>query len=232
MAKPRPSGPEALMAWVDMVNRTMEREHLVGPEAGGLRFEMPIAEAPGWRVSWLVVERDGERLLADLRVFAGAPVRSGGRVGTWDPTYPVPAPGVTAKLLRLVSVAELSELAGAAIYDRANPGASEDVSQSLKDVATKLSPTSTARRTGRKGTPDEDYLVFAQLYHQAKARPSKTPVRDVANQLGWATRDKVRDLIHQCRVRGLLTADGRLTNYALELAAGQAKRTDKTGEKK
>lgn len=81
------------------------------------------------------------------------------------------------------------------------------------------------RHSGRPGGPrhdDSHYLPWAVNYAQLVADGERHPIKILAAQVQRST-NHVRDQIHKCRVRGLLTpsergrVEGRLTEKALEL---------------
>ena len=139
-------------------------------------------------------------------------------------------------------MAQLAENARSYAYEFTQemaPGSSQHFSSPLRQVGARIAKAqpATAKRTGRRGTPDDYYLPYAQMYHQVKSQGSGKPVADVHLLLRKAEREHklpsglyaptgrgvVRDLIHQCRVRGLLSTDGRLTAKALELAQSKGR---------
>lgn len=63
-------------------------------------------------------------------------------------------------------------------------------------------------RPGRRGHPDQVYASTALAYVRAVSRGSAHPVADVAHSMRMS-RDRVRDLLHEARRRGLLTTSGR-----------------------
>lgn len=90
------------------------------------------------------------------------------------------------------------------------------------------------RRPGRRGRTDSYYLVWAVAYVERLAAGSRRPVKDLTERPpkvirgyvsdGEATSEAtVRDIIHQARVRGLLTGSpagrpgGELTPKATQM---------------
>jgi hypothetical protein len=92
------------------------------------------------------------------------------------------------------------------------------------------------RRRGRRRLPDDVLLRAAVAYVAAVERHSEQPVLDAAKQIG-ETPERVRDLLHRARVRGLLMktisgrAGGGLTPDALAIV-NQGKARPKTVKRK
>jgi hypothetical protein len=215
-----PDERQSLEEWIEDFNRRPEQfVRIALPDAAGnIRVEMEVLDALGWFASCLLVKRGDDLIAADFRVFPGTLERrhiAATPVGEWDPADPVPGVGATARVLRKVSLAQLVERGANAIYTATRSGRLEP------------GPLAVAKptlRTGRGGTPDLEYLPYAQRYDAKKALPipSSKPLVEIADDLGNGfKRETVRDLIHKCRSRGLLTPSGRLTDYALALAAGE-----------
>ncbi|HSH59661.1 MAG TPA: hypothetical protein VK988_08500 [Acidimicrobiales bacterium] len=184
--------------------------------------ELPIGGADGWYVSAVFLEEDGQLVMAELKVFPGPGTKGDGRrsarrkPGDWsgqqDALQEVPDGGVSARLLRCIRLTDLQQL-----------------------VMSELPPTSTAvgqrtggarvGRPGSAGRPDRQYAEWAFRYAKKLAEGSRSPIKDLAAEHGRSP-GQVRDLIHDARVRGLLSkerqgrAAGSLTPKAIQLLRG------------
>jgi hypothetical protein len=92
-------------------------------------------------------------------------------------------------------------------------------------VAHAFTTTMTSRtRPGRRGHDDAYYLPIAARYVELIEQGVRKPVDQIADERGDRP-TQVRDLVHQCRTRGLLTRgtrgrpSGTLTEKALRLLA-------------
>jgi hypothetical protein len=89
-------------------------------------------------------------------------------------------------------------------------------------------PSGPARvgRPGSAGRPDRQYAEWAFRYAKKLAEGSRSPIKDLAAEHGRSP-GQVRDLIHDARVRGLLSkerqgrAAGSLTPKAIQLLRGE-----------
>lgn len=114
-----------------------------------------------------------------------------------EPDGETPPGGITARLLRTVSLTRLVQLEGLS-------------------TSAAIDPT-----TCQPGTP-EYYAAWAEAYVAAVAKQPRRPIAALADERGLA-RSVVRDLIHSCRTHGYLTAgmhgraSGRLSRRALEV---------------
>jgi hypothetical protein len=201
-----------------------------GPERGGGWVEGAdvITDAHGgrWRVgAWIVVRR-GRPVIGELRVYPATPRAR--KPGRWAgaPTD-VPLRGLERRLLVKVPVgwyapaimAWVSQAAtrpggAAAMYvGGANLGWVEQVLPG----ATALAPRPRPERT--VGRSDAFYAELAAAYVQRLAEGSVSPVKDLAAKRG-ETPGRVRDLLHEARVRGLLSKGeaGRRGGYLLPRA--------------
>lgn len=130
--------------------------------------------------------------------------------GELKPTA-APRGGLTSRLLRkLVPSAEQAQ------HQETLSLLPEGLARNLQ-----YDPAGEPRRPGRPGHPDRFYAVICVEYLEACAH-SRHPVKDVAAaHPGW-TDEYARDVIHDARVRGLLTPappgkpGGHLTEKALD----------------
>ncbi len=193
------------------------------PPIGAFRTEAPVEGSPGWFMSCLFTQKGEELVAAELRIFPGTAERrfrrrGAAEVGEWDPKDEVPGKGVSGKLLRAggVSVADIEFHARTAVDAavdarskgtiRVKPSDQGALEASIR--AAKAKPPRS--RTGRRGTPDEDYLPLAELRDKTY---SKRPNVEIGERVG-ETPEWVRDHLYECRRRGLLDKNNRLTNKA------------------
>lgn len=148
---------------------------------------------PGWRILPEVVTTEAGLLLKSLRV---------------EPANGMPAAGITTRMLRQIRTGDLyAALRAASRQAGAYVGVTPDVS-----VGT---------RVGRRGRGDRYYAVWAAEYVEALTR-SVRPVDDLAQRHNLSA-SQIRNLMHSCRRRGLLTASppgragGELTSRARDL---------------
>lgn len=161
----------------------------VGKRLVVCRVDVPAA------AGWLAEGRF--RFADDDLVLVGLDVR------VWRPSIADP-PGITARLLRSVPLAELhaKARAGAAEWFKAvPPGTPAD----FLDFATRAGRPG---RPGRAGRDDLELLPWAVRYADKVAGGSTAPVAELADEHGL-TRARVRDLVHECRRRELLSGGAR-----------------------
>jgi hypothetical protein len=186
-----------------------------------------------WFVAALLVPHRDRFVIAELRLFPGVGFQyvkrsRDGRVisrdpaiGEWsgDPSLltDMPTSGITKRLLGSVSFTKLLEEA----RDRVSEIVASAGDSFLEERGLGLMHEA-AKRPGRRRRPDSDYLAWAERYDSAMKAGSRSPIRDVARKY-HRTPVAVRDLVHEARVRDLLSrgqraqAGGYLTPKALEL---------------
>ena len=174
----------------------------------------------GWWVYAVYLLVDGEPTLAELRVFP-----EDGRdedeeahdFGEWSQSLSglasTTAP-LTSRLLRDLSLIALKNAAKPGL-EQMNLGEGR-----FKTIADSF--VTSESKPGRKGRSDDHYLPIAIRYADLIAQGDRSPVETLASQLKLRPA-QARDLIHEARVRGLLTkgqrgrAGGVLTEKALEI---------------
>jgi len=184
--------------------------------------ELPIDGADGWYVSAVFLEEAGQLVMAELKVFPGPGPKYDGRrsarrkPGEWsgrqDALKEVPDGGVSARLLRCIRLTDLQQL----------------VMSELSGTASAAVAPGGARvgRPGSAGRPDRQYAEWAFRYAKKLAEGSRSPIKDLAAEHDRSP-GQVRDLIHDARVRGLLSkerqgrAAGSLTPKAIQLLKGE-----------
>lgn len=152
---------------------------------------------PGWLIRPTVTVTERGLLLERLSIEPSGP-------GT-------PPDGITARMMRQLRVGELLAALRAATQQA--------------DRYVGSSPELTVNtRVGRRGRNDSYYAGWAAAYVEALARSSR-PVEDLAVRNSLSS-SQVRNLIHACRRRGMLTASppgragGQLTAAARRILAG------------
>jgi hypothetical protein len=174
---------------------------------------------PGkWIAAFRLVEEDGRMVIGEIRVFPYEQheIRPDGRRrprrprGRWSAEQlgtraPAPPGGLTARVLQKVRVTKALEQAGEKVE-----GWRRTLGRAQFDYAFDRHQFTEAarRRPGRRGRSDRFYAELAVEYARAMAAGSRTPVKDLARELALPE-SAVRDLVHQARVRGLLTRSGR-----------------------
>ncbi len=116
---------------------------------------------------------------------------------------------MSARLLRCIRLTDLQELVASALPDGSGDGSG-------------AGPLTGVTRPGTAGRPDRYFAEWAFAYAKKLAEGSRSPIKDLAAEHG-RTAGQVRDLIHDARVRGLLSkerqgrAAGSLTPKAIQL---------------
>ncbi len=185
--------------------------------------ELPIDGADGWYVSAIFLEEGGQLVMAELKVFPGPGPRTDSkrsarrRPGEWsgrqDALQEVPDGGVSARLLRCIRLTDLQQLVMAELTT--TPSSEGQGARSAR-----------VGRPGSAGRPDRQYAEWAFRYAKKLAEGSRSPIKDLAAEHERSP-GQVRDLIHDARVRGLLSkerqgrAAGSLTPKAIQLLRGE-----------
>jgi hypothetical protein len=191
---------------------------VVDAATGRVSCELPIDGAQGWYVSAVFVRQGDQLVMAELKVFPGPseaqPRRTRRKPGEWsgrpEALRALPEGGVTARLLRCIRLTDLHELVAAALPD---------------DGDLNLQPLPFRNQgawPGNTGRSDRYYAEWAFAYAKKLAEGSRSPIKDLAAEHGRSP-GQVRDLIHDARVRGMLSkerqgrAAGSLTAKAIEV---------------
>jgi len=160
------------------------------------RFDELLCELegyPGWRILPEVAVTDRGLLLRRLVI---------------EPANGMPESGITTRMLRQLRTGDLI----------ATIRAAASMHKQLFGDAPDLTVTT---RVGRRGRDDGYYARWAAAYTEALAR-SPRPVGDLAARHNLSA-SQIRNLIHACRRRGMLTASppgrpgGELTPRAVQL---------------
>ena len=154
-------------------------------------------------------------------VVAHAPVDAAGWPQAGDaPRHPREAPGITARWLRSLPLAEIQETARKAYIGRRTTGPPDLLAKSLENWARIFADTP---RPGRRGRDDRAYAEMAALYVAELERNPTFAVQALAERLHYA-RTQVRSVLTEARRRQLLTkpmtpgrAGGELTDKAKRL---------------
>lgn len=192
--------------------------------SGKVTCELPIDGADGWYVSAVFLQEGEQLVMAELKVFPGpGPSAEGRRMarrrpGEWsgrqDALEDVPDGGVSARLLRCIRLTDLQHL----VMSKLGTGSSADGRQG--------GGAARVGRPGSAGRPDRQYAEWAFRYAKKLAEGSRSPIKDLAAEHG-RNPGQVRDLIHDARVRGLLSkerqgrAAGSLTPKAIRILRGE-----------
>lgn len=163
----------------------------------------------GWRVRVWISGQSGQPIIEDLRIESDR---------AEDELTPVG--GVNSRVLRNIHPDKiirraLAEAASSQMMTVTAAAVGIDVAQ----------PPRRYRRPGRAGHGDRHFAQWAGHYVDAIARGSRRPVADLAAQ-HRVPRSWVRDTIHECRRRDMLTdppgqgqAGGELTGKAQDILA-------------
>jgi hypothetical protein len=134
---------------------------------------------PGWRILPEVAVTDRGLLLRRLVI---------------EPANGMPESGITTRMLRQLRTGELI----------ASLRTAARLSEQLFGQAPDLTVTT---RVGRRGRDDQYYARWAAAYVEALGR-SPRPVEDLAARHNLSA-SQIRNLMHACRRRGMLTASPR-----------------------
>jgi hypothetical protein len=176
-------------------------------------LEKALPGYPGWKVVVGVDVDDDQPAIVEVTVTKGHPIADfirdlGGEVIYEGP--PVEhARRVTTRMLRSISLMDVTDAANAWL---------------VRSQLDRL-PDPLKEHGGRS---DRYYAVWAAHYAKLLQKGSRSPIKELAEKHGL-DRDKVRDTIHQARVRGMLpksvggVADGQLTPKAVQLLQRKAR---------
>jgi hypothetical protein len=191
--------------------------------------EVPLGDEESWWVAALFTRREDRAAIVELRVFPGEDrddPDAAPEIGEWSRTAngltDLPPGGITARLLRDISVSDLEQTLQEALHESSTHPV-------LRAIARDVDAHS--ERPGRRGRPDLHYARWAARYVDA-LRHSSTPNAHLADEAGLRP-EQVRDAIHEARARGLLTktgrgrAGGQLTTKAVNLLAEQERKRPK-----
>jgi hypothetical protein len=160
------------------------------------RFDQIVCELdgyPGWRILPEVAVTDRGLLLRRLVI---------------EPSDGMPEPGITTRMLRQLRTGDLIAALRAAARQN------EQIFGDAPDL-------SVTTRVGRRGRDDLYYARWAVAYVEALARSAR-PIEDLAARHNLSA-SQIRNLMHACRRRGMLTASppgragGELTPRAIAL---------------
>ena len=190
----------------------------VDAASGRVLCELPIEGSQGWYVSAVFLPQGDELVMAELKVFPGPGAsdvkRTKRRPGDWsgrsDALTGLPDGGVSARLLRCIRLTDLQHLVVATLAQRAEAKPRDSLVNAR------------VGRPGSGGRSDRFYARWAFDYAKKLAEGSRSPIKDLAAERNMS-QGQVRDLIHDARVRGLLSkerqgrAAGSLTDKAIRL---------------
>ena len=174
---------------------------------------------------WLELQ-DGRRVVAELRICAAPPppvagtTRAGRHKGERPTNAPVPAGGITARLLRTVKLGASAEpvIADYRRWIKRNFGA--DALQRLDAHTGRPARRRRKKRPRTRRAVDGFYAELARDYVELSKRGVRAPTATLAKLRGERI-EKIRSHIHLARKNGLLTetkpgkAGGVLTPLAL-----------------
>lgn len=188
--------------FADAVDRWKEVNPLAGLhfDEDSAQVDMPHPMEPEWRVWARYVLREHRLVLIDLRVFPNG-------VAGWSTVSgqipPDCADGITAEMLRDIRFGDLFEPVSAwAGLKTALQTDDDTADEVLAEMAKSPNP-------GRGRRPDRFYAEWARRIHDATTAGSKSPIQDVADEVGTITREQLRDLATEARKRKLYAPRGR-----------------------
>ncbi len=179
---------------------------------GYVRVRIPLDD--NWLAVYELGERDGEPVIGEVRVLPLPKSRKAERelkaaLSERPITYQAEKPSrpLTARTLRRLSPGLALELARETLLEL--PGKYLVGFHGIRPEA-----LTAPRRPGRRGRSDRFWAEIAVLYVEALSRGSRRPIADVAGRLSAQgepySQSRVRDVVREARVRGLLTpAEGR-----------------------
>jgi hypothetical protein len=211
-----------------------------GPDRAGAWVEDVITDPHGarWVVAAWVVAGRGRPVIGELRVYPATAqtgkaqtarkARTAREAGQWDRTpSAVPPGGLERRLLVQVPLGRYVPAVMARVSEAATqPGGAPAVYATGANLAwvDKILPGAASlaprpRPERNVGRSDAFYAELAAAYVQRLAEGSVSPVQDLAAKRG-KTAGRIRDLLHEARVRGLLSQGeaGRRGGYLLPRA--------------
>jgi hypothetical protein len=183
----------------------------IGRREGEAWVEEDIRDERGgkWTVAARLAVQDRKILVTELRLFPKD--SSVARLaGEWRPERAWETrllPGVTPKLLRRIPMGAFVPYVTSFISEAWESGEQSVplfkglMEQALPGVGRTLPPRPRPRRNA--GLPDEAYAELAREYVEA-CQHSRRPLQDIAERHAVAP-EKIRDRLHEARVRGLLS---------------------------
>jgi hypothetical protein len=186
----------------------------------------------GWVAAYRLMMKSDRPVVAEVRLFPDDPPVSRGP-GQWsEQASAVPSEGIPGRALRDLRLTFALERFSR--FLRLIEGDPKLAKQLLGAHGIPLGARPAKRRPGRAGRADAYYLAFAMAYVERLAEGSRRPVQDLAEHPPKAIKGyvsdglvaspaTVRDIIHQARVRGLLTGSppgrpgGELTPKAKDM---------------
>jgi hypothetical protein len=185
-----------------------------------------------WAVAVWIVERRGRPVIGEVRVYPATPQTR--KPGRWDGTpRDVPVGGLERRLLVKVPLGRYAPAVMGWISAAATrPGGAPAVYTTGPNLAwvdrilpgaASLAPRPRPERP--VGRSDAYYAELAAAYVERLAAGSVSPVKDLAAKRG-ETPGRIRDLLHEARVRGLLSKGeagkrgGYLTPRARQVLGG------------
>jgi hypothetical protein len=190
--------------------------------------EQPVER--GWIGAYRLIAKAGRLVVAEVRLLPD----TGEGSGRWsEEASDVVSEGVPARALRALSPT-IPQKRFARFLRQIEKDYPRIAKQLLGGHGIHLRSQIARRRPGRGGRPDSYYLIWAQAYVERLAAGSRRPIKDLAERPPRAikgyvsTGDRVseatvRDIIHECRERGLLTPapkgrpGGELTAKAMRM---------------
>jgi hypothetical protein len=193
-----------------------------GPSRSGVWVDDTITDARGrrWTLHAWVVVRRGRPVVGELRIFpAGMNPPALGDAWTGE-ARDVPPHGLESRLLHRVPVGSYGYRVVDTIRRTTHP--------LLRDFRQWMLPGSQAlasrpRPRRNVGRDDRFYSELAAAYVARLAEGSPSPVKDIAAARPGETTAHIRDMLHEARVRGLLSKgqagkrDGLLLPRAIAL---------------
>jgi hypothetical protein len=192
-----------------------------------MRVEVPVTGDLFWWAYALFARHDDRDVLVELRIFPGTGHRypflddydhaTAPEIGTWSGSrgdlVDMPADGITARLLRDIRLTDLTARMQRERYVI-------EFMHGMRDRMRTRDARDVPVRPGRAGKPDIYYARWARRYVERLS--ARSPIAELAAEHGLKP-EQVRDVIHEARVRELLTkgsrgkAGGALTEKALKL---------------
>ncbi len=177
-------------------------------------FELPAAE--GFVAAYRIVAKRRKPIVAEVRLFP----EEGGRThgGRWSgDAAVVPEGGIPGKALRALRLKDPMQQYPEILANLQRRHGADAAKRLLDEFALSRRSHLVPRRPGRKGRSDEFYAVWAVAYVGRLKAGSRRPVKDLAmtppihirghvSDAKKASEDTVRDIIHEARARGFLTA--------------------------
>lgn len=194
---------------LDLESFRMARKHgVAGPVVQVLRGDVWVEQSleDEWIAAYRLVPQDGLPVVAELRIFPMEKDRSG--PGEWSGTLrgieaPVPAGGLTSRIAHSVRTGIVTDVLRQLKEKVREMAKTQALGPEFIALEFFRKPVAKPKRAIRLGRPDIFYARLAREYMKLLRAGTKDVNQQLAQQQNVSP-EKIRDMIHQARKRGLL----------------------------